>query len=107
MFNGLLGILKQGFVLAAEVAADSGGTARAGASGGKGLLSKIDAAEVVSTVAYSLVGFVLFVIAFLVMEKLTPFSIRKEIEEDQNVALAVIMAGVTIGMAIIVSAAIR
>jgi uncharacterized membrane protein YjfL (UPF0719 family) len=40
------------------------------------------------------------------MTKLAPFSVKKEIEEDQNVALAVIMAGVIIGVSLIISSAI-
>jgi len=95
---------KQAFVLAAEAGSSP---SVAGSGDGGGLFSKLAPAELFSTVVYSLLGFVLFIIAFVLMEKLTPFSIRKEIEEDQNVALAVIMAGITIGMAIIVSAAIR
>jgi uncharacterized membrane protein YjfL (UPF0719 family) len=38
---------------------------------------------------------------------MTPFSLRKEIEEDQNVALGVVLGAVVIGIAIIVAAAIR
>jgi hypothetical protein len=35
-----------------------------------------------------------------------PFSIRKEIEEDQNIALAIVMASVVIGIAMIIVAAV-
>ena len=47
-----------------------------------------------------------FAIAFWLMTKLAPFSVKKEIEEDQNVALAVIMAGVLIGISLIIAAAV-
>ena len=60
----------------------------------------------VSSAAFSVVGLLVFGLAFFLMGKLSPFSLRKEIEEDQNVALAVIMAGVIIGIALIVSAAV-
>jgi putative membrane protein len=60
----------------------------------------------VSSAAFSLVGLLVFGLAFLLMEKLSPFSLRKEIEEDHNVALAIIMAGVIIGIALIVSSAV-
>ncbi len=40
------------------------------------------------------------------MGKVTPFSLRKEIEEDQNIALAIVMASVIIGIAMIIVAAI-
>lgn len=55
---------------------------------------------------YTVFGVVVFAIAFWVLTKVTPFSIRKEIEEDQNTALGVIVAGVLIGLALIISAAI-
>jgi uncharacterized membrane protein YjfL (UPF0719 family) len=60
----------------------------------------------ISSAAFSMVGLVVFGIAFTLMGKLSPFSIRKEIEEDHNVALAIIMAGVIIGIALIVSSAV-
>jgi putative membrane protein len=62
---------------------------------------------IASTVIYSLIGFAVFALAFVVMDKITPFSLRKEIEEDQNTALAIIMGSVFISLAIIIQAAIR
>ena len=59
-----------------------------------------------ASAAFSAVGLIVFVIAFLVMNKLAPFSLRKEIEQDHNTALAIIMGALIIGMALIVSAAI-
>lgn len=62
---------------------------------------------IVSTIVYSLIGIVVFALAFVIMDKLTPFSLRKEIEDDQNTALAIIMGSVFISLAIIIQAAIR
>ena len=59
-----------------------------------------------ATVIYALLGIVIFTICFKMILMLTPFSVRKEIEEDQNVALAVIIGSTFIGMAIIIAAAI-
>ncbi len=61
----------------------------------------------VSSAAFAGVGVVVFAAAFWLMTKLAPFSFRKEIEEDQNTALGVIVAGVLIGLALIISAAIH
>lgn len=61
---------------------------------------------VISTAVFAGIGLAVFAIAFWLMTRLAPFSVRKEIEEDQNVALAVILAGVLIGMSIIIAAAI-
>jgi uncharacterized membrane protein YjfL (UPF0719 family) len=55
---------------------------------------------------YTIIGLALFGLAFFIMGKATPFSLRKEIEEDQNVALAIVIASVIIGIALIIVAAI-
>ena len=60
----------------------------------------------ISTAVFAGIGLAVFGIAFWLMTKLAPFSIKKEIEEDQNVALAVIMAGVLIGISLIIAAAV-
>ena len=59
-----------------------------------------------AAVVFSLVGVAVLAVCFKLMSKLSPFSIKKEIEEDQNVALAIIMGAVIIGMSIIIAAAI-
>ena len=61
---------------------------------------------IATSLAFAGIGLVVFGVAFWIMGKLAPFSIREEIEDDQNVALAVIMAGVIIGIAVIIAAAI-
>ncbi len=62
--------------------------------------------QFILTLVYSTVGLAVFAAAFFIFEKITPFSIRKEIEEDQNTALAIIFGSVLIGLAIIIAAAI-
>ncbi len=62
--------------------------------------------QLVLTLVYSAVGLAVFAAAFFIFEKITPFSIRKEIEDDQNTALAIIFGAVLIGLAIIIAAAI-
>ena len=62
---------------------------------------------VVSTLVFSLIGLVLFGLAFWIIGKVSPFSIRKELEVDQNVALGIVIAAVIIGIALIVAAAVH
>jgi len=62
---------------------------------------------IVTTLIFTITGLILFALAFWIMGKVTPFSIRKEIEEDQNVALGIVIAAVIIGIALIVSAAVH
>jgi uncharacterized membrane protein YjfL (UPF0719 family) len=61
---------------------------------------------VVSTAVFAGIGLAVFAIAFWLMVKIAPFSVKKEIEEDQNTALAVIIAGVLIGISLIIAAAV-
>lgn len=62
---------------------------------------------VVTTVVFVVIGLIVFALAFLVIAKATPFSVRKEIEEDHNVALAIVIAAVIVGSALIIAAAIH
>ena len=55
---------------------------------------------------YSTLGIVIFGIAFLIMVKVTPFSVVKEIEEDQNTALAILFGSVFISLAIVIAEAL-
>ena len=60
----------------------------------------------VNTVIFVGIGLIVFLIAFFIMTSIAPFSVRKEIEEDQNTSLAVLMGSIIIGIAIIIAAAI-
>ena len=62
---------------------------------------------VVQTLVFALMGIVIFAIAFWIIVKVTPFSVRKEIEEDQNVAMAVLIGAIIIAIAIVLAAAIQ
>lgn len=62
--------------------------------------------HLLAAVIFSLVGVAVLALCFKLMNKFSPFSLKKEIEEDQNVALAIIMGAVIIGMSIIIAAAI-
>lgn len=63
--------------------------------------------SIIGTVVFSFIGLVMFGIVYFLMVKLMPFSVRKEIEEDQNVALGIVIGSVIIGISMIVSAAIH
>lgn len=60
--------------------------------------------EIITTSIFSLLGIVIFGVVFFLITKLVPFSMRKEIEEDQNVALGIIIGAVILGIAMIISA---
>jgi putative membrane protein len=60
-----------------------------------------------AALVFSAIGLALFGLAFFVIVKVAPFSIRKEIEEDQNISLGIIIGAVIIGISMIISAAIQ
>ena len=60
-----------------------------------------------TTVIFVAIGLVVFALAFLIVVLVSPFSVKKEIEEDQNVSLAIIIGAIIIGVAMIISAAIH
>lgn len=62
---------------------------------------------VLSTLVFVTIGLIFFAIAFMVIVKASPFSVRKELEEDHNTALAIVIASVIIGTAMVLSAAIH
>ena len=61
----------------------------------------------VTALIFVVLGLIVFAIAFFVLDKCMPYSVHKEIEEDQNVALGVIIGAMLIGIAIIIAAAIH
>ncbi|MCO5332434.1 MAG: DUF350 domain-containing protein [Pyrinomonadaceae bacterium] len=60
-----------------------------------------------STIVFVLLGLIVFGLAFLVVVMVSPFSVKKEIEVDQNISLAIIIGAIIIGIAMIISAAIQ
>jgi uncharacterized membrane protein YjfL (UPF0719 family) len=60
-----------------------------------------------TTVIFVAIGLIVFAIAFIIVVVVSPFSVKKEIEEDQNTSLAIIIGAIIIGVAMIISAAIQ
>lgn len=63
--------------------------------------------HLIAGVIFSVVGIAVLALCFWLMERITPFSIVKEIEEHQNTSLAIVMGAVVIAMSIIIAAAIH
>lgn len=60
-----------------------------------------------TTAIFVFIGLVVFAVAFLIVVLVSPFSVKKEIEEDQNTALAIIIGALILGISIIIAAAIH
>ena len=62
--------------------------------------------HLVAAIVYALLGIVIFVLSFVILDRLTPGSLWKEIIDEHNTALAVMMGSIAIGISIIIAAAI-
>jgi putative membrane protein len=62
--------------------------------------------QVISTIVFSVLGLTLFGIFFAILPRMLPFSLKKEMEDDQNTALGIVLGSIVIAMAIIIAAAV-
>ena len=60
-----------------------------------------------NSVVYSILGVVVFWVSFLVIDRFTPYDLWKELIEKKNQPLALVVAAMCLGIAIIVAAAIH
>lgn len=56
---------------------------------------------------FALIGVMVFWISFIVIDKLTPYDLWKELVEKQNMALGIVVAAMSLGISIIVAAAVH
>ena len=59
------------------------------------------------SILYALIGVIVFWLSFLVIDKVTPYNLWEEIVEKQNVALAIVVGAMALGVSIIVAAAVH
>lgn len=60
-----------------------------------------------ASIVYSLLGLAMFALAYKVLGVILPFSIHKELEEDQNTAVGIVLGCMMLGLAIVIAAAIH
>lgn len=64
-------------------------------------------AALVGSLVYSILGVIMVVVTFIIIDKMTPYDLWKELIEQRNQPLATVVAAFVIGIAIIVAAAIH
>lgn len=67
----------------------------------------INLKDVVAALLYSCIGIVIFCLAFIIVDKLTPYDLWRELIEKKNTALAMVVAGIAVGICMIIAAAIH
>ncbi len=63
--------------------------------------------QIFSTITYAFLGLLIFLLALVIMEVITKFSIRKKVVDDGNIALAIVLASIIASLGMIISSAIR
>lgn len=59
------------------------------------------------SILFALIGVVIFWLCFVLIDKITPYKLWDELVDKQNVALALVVAAMALGISIIVAAAIH
>jgi putative membrane protein len=63
--------------------------------------------NVVNAVIYAAIGIVIFASAFLIIDKATPYNLWKEIVQEHNTALAILLGAMSLGICVIIAAAVH
>jgi putative membrane protein len=67
----------------------------------------MDIAILLNSVIYALLGIVIFVAGFIIVDKLTPYDLWKQLVEEKNLALAIVVGAAALGICQIIAAAIH
>lgn len=61
----------------------------------------------INAFVYAMLGIVIFALSFIIWDKLTPYDLWKEIVEKNNMSLAIMVGFMSLGMCIIIAAAVH
>jgi uncharacterized membrane protein YjfL (UPF0719 family) len=67
----------------------------------------IQLTNVLNAIIYAAIGIVIFAGAFVIIDKVTPYHLWKEIVQEHNTALAVLLGAMSLGICIIIASAIH
>ena len=70
-------------------------------------IPEIHWAPMVAALVYATIGLLIFAVAFVLVDRFTPYQLWKEIIDEHNTALAIVVGALAIGISIIISSAIR
>ena len=70
-------------------------------------MSTLPITNIVNAVVFAILGIVIFAVAFAVVDKFTPYHLWNEIVQQHNTALAILVGAFSIGMCIIIAAAVH
>ena len=62
---------------------------------------------VLNSLVYSVLGLVVFCVWFILIDLLTPYDLWKELVKEKNLALAIVVGCVSLGLCLIIAAAVH
>ncbi|MFO1063343.1 MAG: DUF350 domain-containing protein [Pirellulales bacterium] len=62
--------------------------------------------HLMAATVFAVVGIIVLGICLVLIEKLTPYSVTKEIVDEHNTALAVVIGAIILGISLIIAASI-
>jgi putative membrane protein len=67
----------------------------------------INLSYIVNAIVFSFLGVLIFWVCFRMMDRLTPYLLWKEIIEEHNTALAIVVGALSLGICLIIAASIH
>jgi uncharacterized membrane protein YjfL (UPF0719 family) len=67
----------------------------------------VDMSNVLNAITYAFLGVAIFVVSFFILDALTPYKLWKELITERNSALAILLGAMSLGICIIIAAAIH
>jgi uncharacterized membrane protein YjfL (UPF0719 family) len=67
----------------------------------------VQIANVINAIVYAGIGIVIFALAFAIIDKVTPYNLWKEIVQEHNTALAILLGAMSLGICVIIASAVH
>ncbi|SKB03750.1 protein of unknown function [Prosthecobacter debontii] len=67
----------------------------------------MDFTILLNSMIYAVLGIVIFIAGFIIVDKLTPYDLWKQLVEEKNLALAIVVGAAALGICLIIAAAIH
>lgn len=71
------------------------------------MLEWLKPAAFLGSIVYALIGVLIFWVSFSIIDKITPYDLWAEIVEKHNIALGIVVGAMSLGICIIVAAAVH
>ncbi|WP_298147853.1 DUF350 domain-containing protein [Flavobacterium sp.] len=70
-------------------------------------MSELNINLIINSIVFSIIGIVIMILGYFLIEKITPENTWKQIVHEKNIAVAIVLGAFIIAIAMIVSAAIH